>query len=76
MQTQTKDPNLIIMVNDYKECYIFLYDQENYAEILKTLDRFASNPELSFSWHDSAVLGKNIRKKMQKLRQGDKKWDV
>ena len=47
------------------ERYIFLYDDANRAETLRTLGRFASNPELSFTWYDAAVLSQKIRKQHQ-----------
>lgn len=43
------------------ERYIFLFDDEHRSEALRTLGRFASNPELSFSWYDAAVLSQKIR---------------
>jgi hypothetical protein len=43
------------------ERYVFLYDDAHRAEALRTLGRFASNPELSFSWYDAAVLSQRIR---------------
>lgn len=43
------------------EKYFFLYDDESKAELFRTLGRFASNPELSFTWYDAAVLSQKIR---------------
>ncbi len=43
------------------ERYIFLYDAASRAECLRTLGRFASNPELSFTWLDAATLSQRIR---------------
>ncbi len=43
------------------ERYVFLYDSESRSESLKTIARFASNPELSFTWYDAAVLSQKIR---------------
>jgi hypothetical protein len=44
-----------------KERYIFLFDDEHRAETLRTLGRYASNQELSFTWYDAAVLSQKIR---------------
>ena len=52
--------NVIGMFNG-SERYIFLYDDGNQREILRTLGRFASNPDLSFTWYDAAVLSQKIR---------------
>ncbi|MEM6330569.1 MAG: hypothetical protein AAF790_10010, partial [Planctomycetota bacterium] len=38
-----------------------LYDDSQQAQALRMLGRHASNPDLSFSWHDAAVLSKKIR---------------
>lgn len=44
-----------------EERYVFLYDDDSRAEALRTLGRYASNPELSFTWYDAAVLSQRIR---------------
>jgi hypothetical protein len=51
------------------ERYVFLYTEANRAETLRTLGRFASNPELSFSWYDAAVLSQKIRQESIKSTQ-------
>jgi len=49
-----------------QERYIFLYDDAHRAEALRTLGRFASNPELSFTWYDAAVLSQKVRRQTPK----------
>ena len=56
----TQDINVLALVKG-EERYVFLYDDQSRAETLRTLGRFASNPELSFSWCDAAVLSQKIR---------------
>lgn len=56
-----EDINVLALVKG-EERYIFLYDDDRKAETLRTLGRFASNPELSFTWYDAAVLSQKIRK--------------
>ena len=46
----------------------FLYDDANRAETLRTLGRYASNPELSFTWYDAAVLSQKIRQESRRYR--------
>jgi hypothetical protein len=60
LETVTQDINVLALVKG-EERYIFLYDDERKSEALRTLGRFASNPELSFSWYDAAVLSQRIR---------------
>ena len=43
------------------ERYVFLFDDESRAETLRLLGRYASNPELSFTWQDAAILSQRIR---------------
>lgn len=56
----TQDINVLALVKG-SERYVFLYDDSSRAETLRTLGRFASNPELSFTWYDAAVLSQKIR---------------
>lgn len=56
----TKDINVLALVKG-NERYVFLFDDDNRGEALRTLGRYASNPELSFSWYDAAVLSQKIR---------------
>lgn len=56
----SRDINVIALVKG-GERYVFLYDDESRAEALKTLGRYAANPDLSFSWYDAAVLGQKVR---------------
>ena len=43
------------------ERYVFLYDDASRDEVLRTLGRFASNPDLSFTWYDAATLSQKVR---------------
>ena len=54
------DINVLALVKG-SERYIFLYDDSQRAETLRILGRYASNPELSFSWYDAAVLSQKVR---------------
>lgn len=56
----SQDINVLALVKG-AERYVFLYDDASRAETLRTLGRFASNPELSFTWYDAAVLSQKIR---------------
>lgn len=47
------------------ERYVFLYDDNSTEALLKTLGRYASDPELSFTWYDAAVLSQRIRQQEQ-----------
>lgn len=47
------------------ERYVFLYDDSSVRAALQTLGRFASNPELSFTWYDAAVMSQEIRKRAE-----------
>ena len=56
----TQDINVLALVKG-EERYIFLFDDDNRAETLRVLGRFASNPDLSFTWYDAAVLSQKVR---------------
>jgi len=61
------DINVLALVKG-NERYIFLYDDAHRADTLRILGRHASNPELSFSWYDAAVLSQRIRQEERKQR--------
>lgn len=61
MNRVTSTDVLYILFKKGKETYAFSWDQERKSEILLTFGRFASNPELSFSWYDAAVLSNKVR---------------
>lgn len=55
------DINIIALVKD-TERYIFICHDDQVKDTLRTLGRFASNKQLSFSWLDAATLSQRIRK--------------
>ncbi len=71
----SQDTNMLALVKG-SERYVFLYTESNRAEALRTLGRFASNPDLSFSWYDAAVLSQKIRQESIKLSQKSQKQGV
>lgn len=44
-----------------REVYLWIWNEPNRCEVARSLGRFASNPELSFSWYDAAKLSQKIR---------------
>ena len=56
----TQDINVLALVKG-NERYIFLFDDAQRSETLRVFGRFASNPELSFTWYDAAVLSQKLR---------------
>jgi hypothetical protein len=69
----SQDINVLALVKG-EERYVFLYNEANKAETLRVLGRYASNPELSFTWYDAAVLSQKIRQEsLQKQRERQQK---
>ena len=64
----SRDINVVALVKG-GERYVFLYDDDSRAETLRTLGRYAANPELSFSWYDASVLGQKIRRNTPRSRR-------
>ena len=52
--------NMIAMVKD-EDRFVFLYDDQSPAEVLRTFGQYAADPELNFSWYDAAVLSQRVR---------------
>ena len=63
----SQDINVLALVKG-NERYIFLYDDASRSETLRTLGRYASNSELSFTWYDAAVLSQKIRQEERQQR--------
>ena len=61
-----QDINVLALVKG-AERYVFLYNDSSRAATLRVLGRFASNPDLSFSWYDAAVLSQKIRQESQQV---------
>lgn len=55
-----EDINVLALVKG-EERYLFLFNDSRRADTLRVLGRFASNPELSFTWYDAAVMSQKIR---------------
>ena len=66
-----QDINVLALVKG-SERYVFLYDDESRAATLRTLGRYASNPELTFTWYDAAVLSQKIRQESQQSTSADR----
>lgn len=59
------DINVLALIKG-EERYVFLYDDFSRPELLHTLGRFASDPQLSFTWYDAAVLSQKVRQDANK----------
>ena len=70
--TVEQDIKVIALIKG-EERYVFLYNDNNRAETLRLLGRYASNPELSFTWYDAAVLSQKIRQEsLQQKRESQR----
>ena len=57
----SEDLNVVALVKG-SERYVFVFNDANRSQVLRTLGRYASNPELSLTWYDAAVLSQKVRK--------------
>src|SRR5208283_4043703 len=71
----SQDINVLALVKG-EERYVFLYDDASRAETLRTLGRYASNPELSFTWYDAAVLSQKIRQESHRAPATPRRFDM
>ena len=63
----SQDINVLALVKG-EERYVFLFDDDSRAAALRVLGRYASNPDLSFTWYDAAVLSQKIRQETKKAK--------
>ncbi|MEL6895649.1 MAG: hypothetical protein AAFP90_06075 [Planctomycetota bacterium] len=52
--------NVLALVKG-EERFVFMFSDQNRDETLRTLARFAADPELNFTWYDAAMLSRKIR---------------
>lgn len=71
----SNDINVLALVKG-DERYVFLYDDASRAETLRVLGRYASNPELSFTWYDAAVLSQKIRQETVKAPHFNRRFTI
>jgi hypothetical protein len=55
------DTNVLALVKG-TERYVFLYCDSERTETLRVFGRYASNPDLSFTWYDAAMLSQKVQK--------------
>jgi hypothetical protein len=61
-QTKT-DVNFLAYVKSDGNKFVLFYDDEQEAEALRMIGRWACNPDLSFTWTDAAALSQRIRER-------------
>jgi len=55
-----EDTNVLALVKG-TERYVFLYCDSERTETLRVFGRYASNPDLSFTWYDAAMLSQKVK---------------
>jgi hypothetical protein len=65
------DINVLALVKGSQR-YIFLYNDSQSAETLRTLGRYASDPTLNFTWYDAAVLSQKVRQNSSPSNRRDR----
>jgi len=72
MTVPRDDPETyVIALVKGSERYVWIFDEAHAAEALRSVGRLASNPELSFTWYDAAVLSQRIRQRDQLHELGE-----
>lgn len=69
------DINVLALIKK-DERYVFLFDDDHRDETLRTLGRFATNPDLSFTWYDAAVLSQKIRQMAERTQQPASRFTI
>ena len=58
---------LIVDIIKGEEHFIYLYNKDTKAETLRQLGKHASNPKLSITWYDVAILSRQVRSNDAKI---------
>ena len=51
----------VVCVCRGNERYVWMYDDDRVTECYRSIGRFASNPDLAFSWYDAALATQRMR---------------
>lgn len=62
MSTARKPDRLVIVKAKGSERYVFVFHDDTADDLLRTLGKFAANPDLSFNWSDATDLAREVRK--------------
>jgi len=57
--------NVLAIVKEDREKFVFLFDDASHDELLRQLGRSAGDPQLSFTWYDAALLSQKARRLWQ-----------
>ncbi len=60
----TNSVNVLAMVRD-EHRFVFLYDDQSVDTVLTTLSQYAVDPELTFTWHDAALMAQRVKRLME-----------
>ena len=55
-----RELNVLALLKGH-ERYVFVYDDASHEDLLDAFRQYASNPDLSFTWFDAAVLTDKAR---------------
>lgn len=51
----------VVWLSKAEQKFVFLFDDRSLEETLKTFGRYASDPELDFTWYDAAYLSRRAQ---------------
>lgn len=58
----------VLALTTRNQNYVLFYDDESVDLALRTIGRWAADPELSFTWFDCALLSGKIRQQEKRAR--------
>ena len=57
----TETVNVLTMIKG-EHRFVFIFDTANKTDVLRTLGRYASDPDLpEFTWYDATILSQRVR---------------
>lgn len=66
-QGMSKSLHVLAMVKG-DERYVFLYDPQSIEQLIDQLGKYASDPDLDFTWYDAAILAEKVRGQQTTLK--------
>jgi hypothetical protein len=51
----------VVAICKGEQRFVFIFDDESLPEALKTVGKYAADPEMPFSWYDAAIVSQRMR---------------
>ena len=63
--TEPKNIPFLLAIVRREQRYMWVYDSKHQADVIRSMSRYACDPDLDFTWYDAAMLTQKVRKQVK-----------